>query len=155
MLSADSTTFDGEFYHFTDAPCDPKPVQSPLPILVGTRSPRMLGITARQADEWNTWGTPEQAAAHRTALLAACDKAGRDPATMRTSVNAFIDLGGGDPPAGRPTLSGSVSAVVDQLGQYAELGFDEFILPDWNLAAVKLTDTLATIKTEVLDQLAA
>ena len=74
---------------------------------------------------------------------------------MRTSVNAFIDLGGSNPPGGRPTLSGSASAVVDQLGQYAELGFDEFILPDWNLEADKLTDTLARIKTEVLDQLTA
>jgi len=155
MLGQDSTTFDGEFYHFADAPCDPKPVQSPLPILVGTRSPRMLGITARQADEWNTWGTPEQAAVHRAALLAACDKAGRDPATMRTSVNAFIDLGAAAPPAGRATLSGSAAAVVDQLGQYAELGFDEFILPDWNFSPDSLADTLARIKTEVLDQLPA
>ena len=155
MLSEESTTFHGACYDITDAPCDPKPVQSPLPILVGTRGPRMLGITVRQADEWNTWGTPEQAAVHRAALLAACDKADRDPATMRTSVNAFIDLGADGPPPGRATLSGSASAVVDQLGQYAELGFDEFILPDWNLAADKLTDTLARIKTEVLDQLPA
>ncbi len=153
MLIQDSTTFDGEFYQFTAAPCDPKPVQSPLPLLVGTRSPRMLGITARQADEWNTWGTPEQAAVHRAALLAACDTAGRDPATLRTSDNAFIDLGAAASPAGRATLSGSASAIVDQLGRYAELGFDEFILPDWNLGTDKLTDTLARIKTEVLDQL--
>jgi len=155
MLAQDWTTFQGEFYQLTDAPCDPKPVQSPLPILVGTRGPRMLRITARHADEWNTWGTPEQAAVHRAALLAACAKADRDPATMRTSVNAFIDLDGTAPPNGRATLSGPASALVDQLGQYAELGFDEFILPDWNLDADKLTDTLAKIKTEVLDQLPA
>ena len=88
-------------------------------------------------------------------LLAACDKADRDPATMRTSVNAFIDLGADGPPPGRATLSGSASAVVDQLGQYAELGFDEFILPDWNLSPDARTDSLARIKTEVLDQLSA
>ena len=88
MLSQDSTTFHGELYDITDAPCDPKPVQSPLPILVGTRSPRMLRITARHADEWNAWGSPEQAAVRRAALLEACDEVGRDPATMRTSVNA-------------------------------------------------------------------
>jgi alkanesulfonate monooxygenase SsuD/methylene tetrahydromethanopterin reductase-like flavin-dependent oxidoreductase (luciferase family) len=89
----------------------------------------------------------------RAALLAACDKADRDPATMRTSINAFIDLGQAAVPGGRATLSGSPAAVVDQLGQYAELGFDEFILPDWNLGTDRLTDTLARIKTEVLDQL--
>ena len=155
MLSQDSTTFHGDCYDITDAPCDPKPVQSPLPILVGTRGPRMLRITARHASEWNTWGSPEQAAVHRAALMETCHQAGRDPATMRTSVNAFIDLGAAGPPAGRATLSGSASAVADQLGRYAELGFDEFILPDWTLAAGKLTDTLARIKTEVLDQLPA
>jgi probable F420-dependent oxidoreductase len=153
LLAQDLTTVDGEFYQITDAPCDPKPVQSPLPILVGTRSPRMLGITARHADEWNTWGTPEQAGATRTALLAACDKAGRDPATIRTSANAFIDLSRTARAGGRATLSGSTSAVVDQLGRYAELGFDEFIMPDWNIGSDRLADALAEIKAEIIDQL--
>jgi probable F420-dependent oxidoreductase len=154
LLAQDVTTFDGEFYQFTDAPCDPKPVQSPLPLLVGTRGPRMLRITARHADEWNTWGTPEQAAAHRTALLEACEKAGRDPGTMRTSANAFIDLDG-TAAGGRATLSGSPSAVADELGRYAEFGFDEFILPDWNLGGDpgRLADNLARIKAEVFGQL--
>ena len=154
MLAQDSVTFKGDYYQLTDAPCDPKPVQSPLPILVGTRGPRMLRITARHADEWNTWGTPEHAAEYRTALLEACEKAGRDPGTMRTSANAFIDLDG-TTAAGRATLSGPTSAMVEQIGRYAELGFDEFILPDWNLgrAAAQVADNLARIKTEIFDQL--
>jgi probable F420-dependent oxidoreductase len=157
MLSEDSTTFHGEFYDVTNAPCDPKPIQSPLPLLVGTRSPRMLRITARHADEWNTWGTPEQAAARRAALLEACEKAGRDPTTMRTSINALVDLDGSAPPPGRAAIFGSAQQLVDQVGQYAELGFDEFILPDWNLGTDKTerADKLARIKTEVLDKLPA
>jgi probable F420-dependent oxidoreductase len=152
LLAEDSTTFHGACYDITDAPCDPKPVQSPLPILVGTRSPRMLRITARHADEWNTWGAPEPAAEHRAALIAACAAAGRDPATMRTSVNAFIDLGGVASPSGRPVLAGSAGQVADQLSRYAELGFDEFILPDWNLGSgSELADNLARIKVEVMD----
>ena len=79
MLSDESTTFHGSCYNLTEAPCDPKPVQSPLPILVGTRSPRMLRITARYADQWNTWATPEQAAAPRAALFEACDAVGAIP----------------------------------------------------------------------------
>ena len=157
MLSAESTTFHGAYYDITDAPCDPKPVQSPLPLLVGTRSPRMLRITARHADEWNTWGTPEQAAVHRAALIETCHEVGRDPATMRTSVNALVDLDGSAPPPGRAALFGSAQQLVDQFGQYAELGFDEFILPDWNLGAdsSERADKVARIKTEVLDQVAA
>ncbi len=157
MLSAESTTFHGAYYDITDAPCDPKPVQSPLPLLVGTHSPRMLRITARHADEWNTWGTPEQAAVHRAALIETCHEVGRDPATVRTSVNALVDLDGSAPPPGRAALFGSAQQLVDQFGQYAELGFDEFILPDWNLGedSAERADTIARIKTEVLDRVAA
>ena len=157
MLSEESTTFHGACYDITDAPCDPKPVQSPLPLLVGTRSPRMLRITARYASEWNTWGTPEQAADHRAALVETCDKVGRDPATMRTSVNAMVDLDGSMPTPGRAALFGSAQQLIDQFGQYAELGFDEFILPDWNLGPDKSerADKLARLKTEIMDQLPA
>jgi len=155
LLSQESTTFHGACYDITDAPCDPKPVQAPLPLLVGTRSPRMLRIAARHADEWNTWGTPEQAADRRAALIEACDAVGRDPATMWTSVNALVDLDGSAPPPGRAALFGSAGQLLDQLGQYAGLGFDEFILPDWNLGPDKSerADTLARIKTDVFDRL--
>jgi probable F420-dependent oxidoreductase len=157
MLARESTTFHGACYDITDAPCDPKPVQSPLPLLVGTRSPRMLKITARYANEWNTWGTPEQAAGRRAALIEACAAVDRDPATMWTSVNALVDLNGSAPPPGRAALFGSAQQLLDHLGQYAELGFDEFILPDWNLGTdiSQRADSLARIKTEVLDLLPA
>lgn len=154
LLDEDTTTFHGEFYDFTDAPCDPKPVQSPLPLLVGTKGPRMFRITARHASEWNTWQAPELTA-RRDGLREACEKAGRDPATMWTSVNAMIALDGTGSPASR-TLGGTAAQIVDQLGQFADLGFDEFILPDGNLGAdpAERWDKLARIKAEVLDQLA-
>jgi probable F420-dependent oxidoreductase len=155
MLAEDATTFHGEFYDLTDAPCDPKPVQPTLPLLVGTKGPRMLGITARHASEWNTWAAPELAA-RRQGLLEACDRTGRDPATMWTSVNALVELKEGASPSGR-TLAGTAQQVVDQLGKYTDLGFDEFILPDWNLGTgyAERVDNLARIKAEVLDQLPA
>ncbi len=153
MLSQESTTFHGSHYDVTDAPCDPKPIQSPLPLLVGSRGPRMLRITARHADAWNTWGTPAQAAAHRASLIETCHEVGRDPSTMWTSVNALVDLGGSTPPPGRAAICGSAQQLADQFGKYAELGFDEFIVPDWNLGRDKSerADRLARIKTEVLD----
>jgi probable F420-dependent oxidoreductase len=155
LLDEETTTFHGEFYDFTDAPCDPKPVQSPLPLLVGTKGPRMLRITARYANEWNTWAAPELAERRRS-LAEACEQTGRDPATVWTSVNALIDLDGSGPSSGR-TLTGTAPQVIDQLGQFAELGFDEFILPEWNLGdnEAECLDRAARIKAEVFDQLSS
>jgi probable F420-dependent oxidoreductase len=141
LLGQERTTFDGEIYTITDAPCDPSPIQSPLPILVGTGSPRMLRITARFADEWNTWGGPTMARGARTKFEAGCEAVERDPASMWTSVQALVFvtddaaqteqiLAG---PMGSRSIAGTADQLVEIVGEYAELGFDEFIVPDWNL----------------------
>lgn len=154
LLTEPRTSFAGSVYRITDAPAEPKPVQSPLPILVGTGSPRMLGIAARWADEWNTWGTPEAAAPKRAAFVAAAERVGRDPEGVHTSVNAMIDLGGHPAPPGRPVLTGSPDHIADQIGRLAELGFDEFVLPDWSLGNTnpERLDVLERIQSEVFEQ---
>jgi probable F420-dependent oxidoreductase len=133
LLSSDRTEFAGRFFTITDAPCDPKPVQSTLPIVVGTGSPRMSRITARFADEWNTWGTVEEAGRRRETFAAACDSVGRDPASMHMSVQVLAVFADepADPPPGLADrwIAGSTQQIVDAIGAYAELGFDEFILP--------------------------
>jgi alkanesulfonate monooxygenase SsuD/methylene tetrahydromethanopterin reductase-like flavin-dependent oxidoreductase (luciferase family) len=138
LLDNDRTTFHGDFYDVTDAPCDPKPVQDVLPILVGTGSPRMLRITARHAQEWNTWGAPELAADRHRTFVAACESVDVDPATKHTSVQAMFFPGGDvDAIAASETadrsIAGSDEQIIDALGHYAEIGFDEVIVPDFTL----------------------
>jgi probable F420-dependent oxidoreductase len=141
MLSQPRTTFAGKHFTITDAPCEPKPVQQPLPILVGTSGPRMSRIAARHADEWNVWGTPERVAEAVTVIDEACDAVGRDRTTLRRSTQAMVFMTDDadkaakirlNAPADR-TLIGSTAFLVDQMGRYAELGIDEFILPDFTL----------------------
>lgn len=141
MLDTEHTTFSGEFYDITDAPCQPRPVQERLPILVGTGSPRMLNITARFAQEWNTWGAPDLAAARRSVFVDACESAGTDPSAMHTSVQALVFMEDDDDkvaaaldaPMGDRTIAGSNDHIVEQLGHYREQGFDEVIVPDFTL----------------------
>jgi alkanesulfonate monooxygenase SsuD/methylene tetrahydromethanopterin reductase-like flavin-dependent oxidoreductase (luciferase family) len=155
-LTSERTTFHGTFFAIDDAPCDPAPVQRPLPILVGAKGPRMLRITARHADEWNAWADADSAGPLRRRLIEACEAAGRDPSSIRTSTNALIELDGTQQHR-QPTLFGSAQQVVDQLGRIAEAGYDEFIVPDWNLGATlaERSDSVARIKAEIVDQLGA
>jgi probable F420-dependent oxidoreductase len=163
LLDNERTDFHGAFYDITDAPADPKPVQSPLPILVGTGSPRMLRITARHADEWNTWGAPDMAGGALAKLLAACEQVDRDPATMWKSAQALVfmsdnvelaeNIRAGD--MGERSIIGSTEQLVDEIGRYAELGFDEFIVPDFTLgaSAQERADRYASLRSDILSQL--
>jgi alkanesulfonate monooxygenase SsuD/methylene tetrahydromethanopterin reductase-like flavin-dependent oxidoreductase (luciferase family) len=116
----------------------------------------MLRITARHADEWNAWIDADSAGPLRRQLIEACETAGRDPTTVRTTTNALICLDADKPPAARAALAGSAQQIVDQLGRIAEAGYDEFILPDYNLGETlaERSDNIARIKVEIIDQLA-
>jgi alkanesulfonate monooxygenase SsuD/methylene tetrahydromethanopterin reductase-like flavin-dependent oxidoreductase (luciferase family) len=76
--------------HDESIPFDPRPAS--LPVLVGTGSPRMMRITARWADVWNTWGDPAQLAERTAMFLEACHRVGRDPGTVKRSAQAMVFL---------------------------------------------------------------
>ncbi|MFZ9015857.1 MAG: LLM class flavin-dependent oxidoreductase [Ilumatobacteraceae bacterium] len=163
LLGRDRTDFNGTYYSITDAPSDPKPLQDPLPILVGTGGPRMLGITARFADEWNTWGTVASASERHAAFVEACERNEIDPTTKWTSVQALVFLTDDEASAdevlagewGVRSIAGTADRLVQEFGAYAEIGFDEFIIPDFNLGRTpdERRDRLDRIRTEVLARL--
>jgi alkanesulfonate monooxygenase SsuD/methylene tetrahydromethanopterin reductase-like flavin-dependent oxidoreductase (luciferase family) len=127
-------TFDGEHYRLRDAGMDPKPV-GPMPLLIGGAGEKVMpGIVARQADEWNVWGTPELFARKNALITQACEAIGRDPATLRRSTQALVVLGRDPVPEdGARAIGGSVERLRDTFGRYAAAGVDEFIAPDGHL----------------------
>jgi alkanesulfonate monooxygenase SsuD/methylene tetrahydromethanopterin reductase-like flavin-dependent oxidoreductase (luciferase family) len=163
LLGDDLSDFQGSVYSLSGAPADPPPIQQPLPLLVGTGGKRMLKITARHADEWNTWGAVEMAAERRSRFEAACHTVGRDPATMRASVQALVFVTDTDAQAheilagdwGPRSIAGTAERLIDELGRYGELGFDEFIVPDWNLGPTpeRRREGLERIQSEVISRI--
>ena len=155
LLRDPTTTFSGEHYRLTDALCEPKPVQRPLPILVGASGERrMLGLVARYADQWNCWATPETFAHKNAVLDRHCEEAGRDPAAILRTTQALVFFTDGDAMAddlldhvSRAAIAGTPSRLVDRLGEYAALGVDEFIVPD------SIYGPLLPQKIEALDRL--
>lgn len=143
LFREDRVTFAGQHFQINDAPFDPKPVQSPLPILVGTGSPRMMRITAKWAQQWNTWGDPTLIAQRRQEFAKACDAVGRDMSTVHTSAQAMVFLIDDDARKAKMkermtdqrSLIGNANELADLIGQYRDLGVDELALPDFTLGA--------------------
>src|SRR5882724_1793588 len=87
MWTEERTTFDGKHFTVRDAPCNPKPVQRRLPILIGGGGERvLLRLVARHADIWNNLGINHADVARKRDVLAAhCRAIGRDPAEIEVS----------------------------------------------------------------------
>lgn len=80
------TDYDGEHYRFVNTPFEPKGIQPRMPVVVGASGPKMLAITAKHANIWNTRSDIDEAVRKSNLLDAACEKIGRDPATIMRSV---------------------------------------------------------------------
>lgn len=140
LLANDRTTFAGNFYQLDDAPLVPRPVQSPLPLLIGGGGEkRTLRITAQYANEWNVWGTPETLRQKMAILDQHCAGLGRNPKDIQRSAVALLFLS--DDPAvverakgaGRPVIAGNVAEVRATIQAYIDAGVDEVIIPDFTL----------------------
>jgi len=141
LLRNGRTTFSGKYYQLDDAPLEPKPVQQPLPLLIGGGGEkRTMRIAAKYADEWNVWGRPDVLRQKMSVLDEHCRNLGRDPKSIKRSAQTFVFLTEDEVilerarqmPADR-TIAGGVDEVKRVMQEYAEAGVDEFIMPDFNL----------------------
>ncbi len=128
LLREGHVDFVGKYYQARDCedlPRGPRP-QGP-PLMVGGEGPRMLRLTAKYADFWNTGylGIPETLAERRVRLEAACREVGRDPSTL--GVTALIGLWFKDLQARQPTffdhpMTGTVREIAAAIQGYEGLG---------------------------------
>jgi F420-dependent oxidoreductase-like protein len=89
-------SFEGKHYTLKDSPALPKPVQEPRPpiVLGGFGAKRTPRLAARYADEYNIPFLPMNLIADRIAAVReACEKAGRDPASLTLSAAQVVCVG--------------------------------------------------------------
>jgi F420-dependent oxidoreductase-like protein len=140
LLSNEKSDFQGKHYQLADAPLAPKPVQQPLPLLIGGGGEqRTLRIAAKYANEWNVWGTPE-VLAHKGAILNRyCEEIGRNPKEIKHSCQGMLVMTDDTAAvermkgSGRPVIGGDGPAIRATIEQYAEAGVDEVIIPAFGL----------------------
>jgi F420-dependent oxidoreductase-like protein len=114
MLNPGRATYAGERLSVDGAINVPKGLQSPrVPIMVGGNGPVVTWrLAARFADELNLdWMKPSRVAESMPVIRSRCEEVGRDPSTLRISVNI-----------GRDWLMPEGKVRTDLLAGYRELG---------------------------------
>ena len=151
----------GETYTLVDNPATPKPVQHPLPVIIGgkgkTRTP---ALAARHATEFNIpfASSLDEVPALFSATDAACEAIGRDPATLRKSIAVVAAVGatdadfirraetiGRDPnELRRAALAGTPDEARERLAELESLGAETVYLQLWDLRDLELIELLAS-----------
>lgn len=170
MFDKEQTTFAGKHWQVKDIPSLPRPVQRPRPpVLVGGMSEKhTLPLVARYADAWNipVYGLVDLPNKTRV-LEAECEKIGRDPATIRRSLQSITAVADDDSglEAARAAMKkrygaspryglddgfvGTPAMLVDRIGGFIESGITSFMF----YSAVKTADaTMRALAERVLPQ---
>lgn len=152
-------SFDGTHYTLTDSPALPKPVQSPVPVIVGGNGPRRTpALAARFGTEFNAAfpeidDIPQMFARVR----AACEEAGRPADDLTYSAALVMCVGADEAEFSRRAaaigrepaelrehgVAGTVSEVVDRLGTLAEHGASRVYLQVLDMADLEHLDLVA------------
>jgi alkanesulfonate monooxygenase SsuD/methylene tetrahydromethanopterin reductase-like flavin-dependent oxidoreductase (luciferase family) len=134
LLRGETVTLDGRYHQARDAVLAPAPARH-IPVLVAAFGPRMLHLTARYADAWNTawYGEPDQRLHRYMAKLeSAMEGEGRDPATLSRTVGLNVHdpehETSEDDDEGRRSFRGSVDELARVFDAYEALGIDQLIL---------------------------
>jgi alkanesulfonate monooxygenase len=160
-------SYVGQHYRLTDSPALPKPVQpgGPPVILGGKGSRRTPELTARYAAEFNMpFSDVETTRTQFARIRGACEAAGRDPDGLVLSNALTLCCGRDDAEVAKRAaavgyeidelraegLAGTPDEVVDQIGQYVELGSRRIYLQILDLADL---DHLELVASRVMPQL--
>jgi alkanesulfonate monooxygenase SsuD/methylene tetrahydromethanopterin reductase-like flavin-dependent oxidoreductase (luciferase family) len=126
LLRGDTSAFHGRFTSFNEAHVAPGCIQQPRPpLLIAAGGPRTLALAARHADIWNC-ATPDGDLDSMTAVLRnrvdrlsdACERCGRDSATVRRSL--LLWSRDADPWEAK-------GAFERMLDRFIPLGFSDFV----------------------------
>ena len=121
LLRGETVTFAGRYYSMSEAALLPAPARR-IPVLVAGDGPRMLGLTARHADAWNTawFATLDDRIGMRIAAMeAALHSAGRDRSDLHFTSGLVLRE------ADQPTAAERIAGMIDAC---SKLRIDEVIV---------------------------
>jgi probable F420-dependent oxidoreductase len=156
LWTSNTPRFDGKYVRFAEFGFVPKPARKPYPpIWVGGHTAPAIRRAARLGDGWHPIGLRPPASLipneMRTAvaqLREEAGKAGRNPQDITISFRApiaFTDAGG----IQRQPLSGSVAAIQDDIGRYADCGVSHMVFDIMTTDVTEMRRVMAHFAQEV------
>jgi alkanesulfonate monooxygenase SsuD/methylene tetrahydromethanopterin reductase-like flavin-dependent oxidoreductase (luciferase family) len=144
LWSTPAYTYPGRIHHTDAADIAPKP-DHPIPIWLGTFGPRSLEVTGRLADGWIPslgFAPPDKVVGLRDQVLAAAEKAGRDPVEITLAYHINVQVAADvDPNPG--VVVGPAAYVVERLTEFTRLGFTALSLVPTGPDPAEQTEFLA------------
>lgn len=153
LFAPGKASFDGRYFQLNNASFEPKPLQQPLPLLIGGGGEKVtLKIVAKYANEWNVLGDPGVLRRKMEILDGYCAEIGRDPSEIQRSAVAMLYMS--EDPAflermrnanlKRPAIIGTPEEVREIVDDYARAGVNELVVPDFTMGNCKV-EKLATM----------
>ena len=159
-------SFDGKHFQLINSPALPKPVQSPVPIIIGGGGPkRTPALAARYASEFNLPFSSQEAFVQQcNRVKAACTEIGRDPNSLVYSTALIVCVGKTDADIKRRAavlgrevdelklngVCGTPAEAIEKLRSWAAVGAERAYLQVLDLTDL---DQLDLIASEVMSAL--
>jgi probable F420-dependent oxidoreductase len=153
LFTADTPSYDGQYYSFPEIKFEPKPVQDHMPVWIGGASEPAFRRTARFGDCFHAAFEPiETVEAEWKRVQELTVEAGRSLDEMQLSIRLYLDPAS----AMRPELSiaGSAEQMIETASKWAAIGVDHILVditapggPDARLEAMQafMTDVVPHI----------
>jgi len=157
LWTQDKPAFRGQYVHFDKIAFEPKPVQKPhIPIWIGGNSKRAIRRAVALGDGWHpTRPLVGDVKAGVAYLREVCAQRGRDPRSLRIAVRQplkFYD--GAEASVKRRPLLGSTQKIIDELGQYRDVGV-QYVMLDTFYSAAELEHETVESMLETMERVAA
>jgi alkanesulfonate monooxygenase len=153
-------SFDGKHFQLTNSPALPKPVQSPVPIIIGGGGPkRTPALAARYASEFNLPFSSQEAFVQQCdRVKAACTEIGRDPNSLVYSTALIVCVGKTDADIKRRAavlgrevdelklngVCGTPAEAIEKLASWKAVGAERAYLQVLDLTDLDQLDLIAS-----------
>ena len=143
----DPVSYQGRFYRIAPSEVWPKPVQSHIPVLLGSMTPAGVARAARTADGINPIVLSEEVLRGLiSAFHDAAREQGRDPSDLTVVARANVPVTVDPIGEGRPFLGGSPRQIADDLARLDGAGVDQVLFSN---AAAKDVDEEVSVLEEL------